>query len=139
MRAATILTRRLLAMLGIGVAHRPLLWYGDILAIYATVGVVLLFQRPAWRRRLGVLAPVGGMALTNDLAQTLLALALFYGIGLGLHGRIGPTAQVALSVAIIAAQAVVGGWWLARFRFGPAEWLWRPLTYGGAQPMRVAR
>jgi uncharacterized protein len=25
---------------------------------------------------------------------------------------------------------------LQRFRFGPAEWLWRTLTYGRAQPMR---
>ena len=33
-------------------------------------------------------------------------------------------------------QVVFSHWWLARFRFGPAEWLWRSLTYGKAQPMR---
>jgi uncharacterized protein len=26
--------------------------------------------------------------------------------------------------------------WLQHFRFGPAEWLWRTLTYGQLQPMR---
>jgi uncharacterized protein len=24
--------------------------------------------------------------------------------------------------------------WLRRFQFGPAEWLWRSLTYGKIQP-----
>ncbi|MEW6252725.1 MAG: DUF418 domain-containing protein, partial [Planctomycetota bacterium] len=28
-------------------------------------------------------------------------------------------------------------WWLRRFRFGPLEWLWRTLTYGRPQPMRL--
>lgn len=28
-------------------------------------------------------------------------------------------------------------WWLRRYRFGPLEWLWRSLTYGHAQPMRL--
>lgn len=28
-------------------------------------------------------------------------------------------------------------WWLRRFRFSPVEWLWRTLTYGKLQPMRV--
>lgn len=101
-------------------------------------GLVLLFQRPAWRRRLSVLAPVGRMALTNYLTQSFLGIALFYGIGFGLHGRIGPMFQVLLSITIIAIQAVVSRWWLARYRFGPAEWLWRTLTYGKRQPMRLA-
>ena len=101
-------------------------------------GIILLFQRPAWRRRLLVLAPVGRMALTNYLTQSVVAMALFYGIGFGLAGKVGPTIQVALSIAIIAAQAAISRWWLARYRFGPAEWLWRSLTYGRRQPMRVA-
>ncbi|MAQ61758.1 MAG: hypothetical protein CMQ10_06740 [Gammaproteobacteria bacterium] len=28
-------------------------------------------------------------------------------------------------------------WWLARFRFGPAEWLWRYLTYAKAPVMHL--
>ncbi|MHC4093619.1 MAG: DUF418 domain-containing protein, partial [Planctomycetota bacterium] len=27
--------------------------------------------------------------------------------------------------------------WLRHFRFGPVEWFWRSLTYGGLQPMRL--
>ena len=37
---------------------------------------------------------------------------------------------------IFAAQIAISHWWLARFRFGPAEWVWRSLTYGRLQPMR---
>jgi uncharacterized protein len=107
------------------------------MAMAYVCGLVLLFQPPAWRRRLMALAPVGRMALTNYLTQSLLGVALFYGIGLRLFGRVGPTALVALSVATVAAQAVISRWWLARFRFGPAEWLWRSLTYGRPQPMRL--
>jgi uncharacterized protein len=99
--------------------------------------VVLLFQRRPWQRRLLPLAAVGRMALTNYLAQSVVGVALFYGVGLGLYGKVGPTLLVALSVTTIAVQSVVSRWWLARFRFGPAEWVWRSLTYGRAQPMRV--
>jgi uncharacterized membrane protein YeiB len=47
------------------------------------------------------------------------------------------TRRVAL--LIFAAQMAWSPWWLARFHFGPAEWLWRSLTYARAQPMRIRR
>jgi uncharacterized protein len=102
--------------------------------------IVLLFRREAWRRRLTWLAPVGRMALTNYLAQTLCHLFVFYGFaGLGLMGRVGTTLCVPISLTIFALQILYSRWWLARFRFGPCEWLWRTLTYGRRQPMRLAR
>ncbi len=58
-------------------------------------GLVLLFQRPAWRRRLEWLAPVGRMALTNYLMQSVVLVALLNGQGLGLLGRVGTTGCVA--------------------------------------------
>lgn len=100
--------------------------------------IVLLFQRPAWQRRLLWLAPVGRMALTNYLTQTLFHLFIFYGYaGLGLIGRVGTSLCIPLSLAVFALQIVFSRWWLARYRFGPAEWLWRTLTYGRRQPMRL--
>ena len=102
--------------------------------------IVLLSQRPAWRRRLAHLAPVGRTALTNYLAQSLVYVFVFYGLGagLGLLGRLGTTFCLGLSVVVFAAQIVLSGWWLQRFRFGPAEWAWRALTYGVLPPMRRA-
>jgi uncharacterized protein len=100
--------------------------------------MVLLFQRPAWRRRILILAPVGRMALTNYLSQSLICTFLFYGWGLGLIGRVGPALCIPLTLTIFAGQILVSRLWLRRFQFGPAEWLWRSLTYGQAQPMRRA-
>jgi uncharacterized protein len=61
---------------------------------------------------------------------------IFYSYGLGLFGSVGRATGLALAVVIFAAQARYSVWWLERFHFGPAEWLWRSLTYGKRQPMR---
>lgn len=92
-------------------------------------GFVLLYQHPTTRRGLAWLAPIGRMALTNYLSQTVIAIALFYGIGFGL-GPVGPSRITATAIVIFAVQALVSTWWLARHRQGPVEWLWRRLTYG---------
>ncbi len=53
------------------------------------------------------------------------------------YGKVGPLAGTALTFLIFPAQVLLSVWWVRRFRFGPAEWLWRTLTYGKLQPMRV--
>jgi uncharacterized protein len=119
------------------VATIPLVEAGVIaLAGVYVCGICLLFYGGGrWQTRLAPLAPVGRMALTNYLTHSVLYLLLFTGAGFGLLGKIGPTICVALSIAIFWAQVGVSGWWLRRYRFGPAEWIWRTLTYGKAQPM----
>jgi uncharacterized protein len=104
-----------------------------ILALAAayTAALVLLMERPAWRRRLMRLAPVGQMALSNYLTQSLVCTFLFYGWGLGLIGKVGTAVVIPLTLAIFGVQMVVSRAWLSRFRFGPVEWLWRTLAYGG--------
>ena len=77
------------------------------------------------------------MALTNYLLQTLISTSIFFGYGLGLYGTVGPTACLALTTLVFAFQVVFSVWWIGRFRFGPAEWLWRTLTYGKLQPIRL--
>ena len=64
--------------------------------------------------------------------------SIFYSYGLGLYGRVGPAAGMVVTVTVFAAQLLVSVWWLRRFRFGPIEWLWRSLTYGRLQPLRLA-
>jgi uncharacterized protein len=118
-------------------AQLPLYLGVIAMAAFYLSGIVLLWQRPSWRSRLARLAPVGQMALTNYLTHSLIYLALFYGFGLALLGRVGATFCLALSVVIFGAQVLFSAWWLRHFRFGPAEWLWRSLTYGRRQPMRL--
>ncbi|MBX3476911.1 MAG: DUF418 domain-containing protein [Brevundimonas sp.] len=94
-----------------------------------------------WLARGGVLqglAAVGRMALTNYLMQSLVFLFVLYGFGLNWLRYDGATFALALALVIFAAQVGFSRWWLARFRFGPAEWVWRALTYGRAPPMRLS-
>ena len=114
------------------------LWHTGVLALAASYvcAIVLLFRRPAWRRLLHVFAPVGRMALTNYLGQSVICISLFYGLGLGWYRRVGPTAALGVSLGVFVVQVLVSSWWLQLFRFGPAEWAWRSLTYGRRQPWR---
>jgi uncharacterized protein len=69
------------------------------------------------------------------LMQSVICTALFYGWGFGLFGRLDRTALAGIVLAIWAFQLVLSAGWLTYFRFGPAEWLWRSLTYWRLQPM----
>lgn len=89
-----------------------------------------------YRDRLMFLAPAGRMALTNYLVQSLVWTWVFYGHGLGLWGQVPRAWQPVLMIAFFALQVMFSRWWLDRYRFGPAEWLWRSLTYLKMQPMR---
>lgn len=109
------------------------------MAAFYLSALVLLWRRPAWRARLAILAPVGRMALSNYLTHSVVYIAVFSGFGLGLLGRVGAAFCLGLSISVFAGQAAVSSWWLRRFRFGPAEWAWRSLTYGVRQPMRQPR
>lgn len=104
------------------------------LAYIATA--TLLLERPAWRRPLSAFAPVGRMALTNYLAQTVICISIYYWGGL--VGQAGPLFGLILALVVFPVQMAGSAWWLARFRFGPMEWLWRSLTYGRLQSMRLA-
>lgn len=107
-----------------------------VLGLAYLAGLTLLLLNPAWQALLRPLVAPGRMALTNYLMQSVICTTLFYGYGLGWYNRIGPLAGVGLCLAIFTAQAVLSAWWLLRFRYGPAEWLWRSLTYLRPLPMR---
>ncbi len=78
----------------------------------------------------------GRMALSNYLMQSVIFSLLFYGFGLGWFGKAGSAVAALLGVTVFVAQLCVSLWWLRRYQFGPAEWLWRSLTYGHPQPLR---
>jgi Protein of unknown function (DUF418) len=110
--------------------------YLALSSVYAT-SIILLAQHEAWKPCLRPLAAVGRMALSNYLFQSFVCTTLFYSYGIGLFGKVGPAAGLCLTIAIYICQARLSLGWLRYFRFGPMEWVWRSLTYGKLQPMRL--
>jgi uncharacterized protein len=88
------------------------------------------------RAKLRSFGAIGRTALTNYLLQSVVCSLIFYSYGLRLLGDVGPAILLPMTVAIYAIQLVISRWWLERFRFGPVEWVWRRLTYGGPLAMR---
>ena len=66
----------------------------------------------AW---LGWAAPLGRMAFTNYLAQSVIFGLIFYGYGLGLFGRLGTASALAIGIAVYVAQVLFSAWWLGGF------------------------
>ena len=105
------------------------------LALGIIASVTLLWQGGVWRSVLSILAPVGRMALTNYLLQTVICLTIFYGYGFGQFGQHRAAAVTAIALGIFAFQIVLSGLWLRVFAYGPMEWIWRQLTYKRRLPL----
>jgi uncharacterized protein len=113
------------------------LYHQQALAIFYGSFLLVLLRRAVWQRLLRPFASIGRMALTNYIAQCVVASMLFYGYGLGLYGKLGAFWAAVLAVGLYLIQIPLSVWWLKHFRFGPMEWVWRSLTYRKAQPMRA--
>lgn len=98
------------------------------------IGVVVLLLRSL---SIGSrLAAVGRMALTNYLMHSLICLFIFTGAGFGLIHQLARWQLYGVVLAIWIVQLYLSPWWLARFHYGPMEWLWRGLTYGHFPPLK---
>ena len=109
--------------------------YGLVMLTFAYAAALLLrLQRGKFTH---LLAATGRMALSNYLMQSIIFSFFFYGFGLGLFGKLSPATAALVGIAVFAAQLLVSAWWLRRFCFGPAEWLWRSAAYGRWQRLAV--
>lgn len=106
------------------------------LCLFYTSIIALWFSTPHGKKRLMVFAPVGQLALTNYLMQSLICVFIFMSYGLGLEAQVGPLKLTLIAFAIYMFQVMFSHFWIRFFRFGPMEWLWRSLTYGKIQPFR---
>ena len=104
---------------------------------FTYIGIVLLLvaRDAAWLRRLAPFAWNGRMALTNYMAQVAFLDLTFTRHGLGLTPS--PVMIVPGALALFMVQAFFSRWWLARYRFGPLEWIWRCVTYWRIEPNRI--
>ena len=112
-------------------------YVGSLLVAAGHIGLVMKIVRSgALAGLMRRFSAVGRMAFTNYLLHSLILTTVFYGYGLNLYGEVPRFWLMGFVAAVIAFQLWLSPLWLAKFRFGPAEWLWRSLTYWRFQPMR---
>ena len=118
----------------------PLYDIGRVAMGLGYLGLVMLAcQRGLWAAVRRALAAVGRMALTNYLMQSLICLFVFHEIGLGWWNELARYQLYFVVAAVWAFQVAASLWWMARYRFGPMEWLWRALTYGRLPPNALVK
>jgi uncharacterized protein len=100
---------------------------------YGYAALLLLIGIKSW---MSPFAAVGRMALTNYLLHSLVWTTVANSYGMGLYGKIHPLQGLIYCFAFYALQLPFSVLWLKVFNYGPAEWAWRSLTYGKAQPFR---
>ena len=115
---------------------------GDIRRVFLCIGhaslIMLIFRSRIVPWLMKGLANVGQMAFTNYLMQSIFCTLIFYGYGLCFYNKL-PFHQLYYVVAgIWVFQLIFSAIWLRYYRFGPFEWLWRSLTYGKKQPMKIS-
>jgi uncharacterized protein len=93
------------------------------LALGYAAGLALLLSKCI--SPLNLFAPIGRMALSNYIMQTLFAIAIFYGFGLALSGHLSLTAIWGIGLCVIVFQWLFSTIWLKYFKQGPLEYIWR--------------
>lgn len=109
--------------------------FNAAMAVFFISGLTLLMYRNSWKKILYPLAPVGKMALTSYIMQTVFGLLFFYGVGLGMYTKISPGLNYIIAFAFFFLQVVFSKWWLHYFNYGILEWLWRSGTLLKWQPL----
>ncbi len=69
------------------------------------------------------LEKTGRMSLSCYILQNLTATAIFYGWGLGLGGNVNSVEIIGIFCMIVVGQIILVNVWLAKFPYGPIEWL----------------
>jgi len=110
-----------------------------LLACGYGAAIIWATEKPTGRKLLAWAAPIGRMAFTNYLMQSVIFGWIFYGYGLGLFGKLGVTAALAIGIGVYFLQVAFSAYWLQRYLYGPVEWLWRGAMYGRWQPFRRSR
>jgi uncharacterized protein len=109
--------------------------------LFTTLGHIGLFMLFIKSGILGFLqkslAAVGKLALTNYLTHSVVTSIIFYGDGLALFGQLERYELYYIVSAIWIIQLIFSPIWLKYFLYGPAEWLWRSLTYQQKQPFKI--
>ncbi len=110
---------------------------GGAVAALAHVSALMLmikFDVLRWITR--SFGAIGQLALSNYLMHSVICSTIFCGYGFGLYGQLQRYQLYYVVGSIWIVQMIISPIWLKHFHFGPAEWVWRSLTYWKKQPMR---
>jgi uncharacterized protein len=99
------------------------------ICLFYVVSIARLLQTTSGKKVLFYLKPVGRMALTNYIFQSLICVFIFYNFGLNLIGQLGLVYVVCIAIGVLVFEIILSNLWLHYFTFGPLEWVWRSLTY----------
>jgi uncharacterized protein len=112
---------------------------GRIFMILGHIGLFMLFIKSGILKFLqNSLSAVGKMALTNYLMHTIICTTFFLGYGFGMFGKLQRYELYYVVVSIWVIQLIYSPIWLRYFKYGPAEWAWRSLTYLKKQPFKIS-
>jgi len=115
-------------------------YWGSILMAYSYMSLLIVFCRSSALIQLkNLFANVGKMALTNYLSHTLICGFIFYGWGLGYYGSFERSDMLLVVLGVWTFQLFFSSFWMSRYQFGPFEWLWRSMTYGKRQPLKITQ
>lgn len=109
----------------------------DVAVIGYAALLILLIRPGGWLTTR--VAAAGRAAFSNYLGTTIVMTTIFYGYGLGLFGTLSRAQLYLLAPFAWIAMLAWSQPWLARYRYGPLEWLWRSLARWQLAPMRLTQ
>ena len=112
--------------------------YYEISRFFRSVGIfgfiMVLYKSGLFKWFFKLMRPVGQMAFSNYLMQSIICGLYFFGVGFGNYGALERYQLYYVVLTVWLFQIIFSHFWLRYFRFGPFEWLWRSLTYWKRQP-----
>lgn len=98
--------------------------------------LALIYEHRVGERLMALFAPVGKMAFSNYMMQTIIGNFVFLGAGLGYIEQVGPVYFTLFGIIVFLLQMIISTAWLRYFNYGPVEWIWRSATYKKWQKFR---
>lgn len=112
----------------------------DLGRVLRTLGIfgtlMLMYKSGIFTWFFKLMRPVGQMAFTNYLTQSIIGTAIFTGIGFGYFGKLQRYEAYIVVLSIWLLQIIWSHIWLHYFQYGPFEWIWRQLTYWKKLPIK---
>jgi uncharacterized protein len=90
--------------------------------------LLLIIRAGALTGLIDRLSAAGRMAFSNYLMTSIITTFVFCGFGFGLYGKLSRFELLYVVVGVWAFMLIWSKPWMARFHYGPFEWMWRSLV-----------